>query len=178
MINDSSYILIGRISGPHALNGRLKVAVVTDKEERFESGSRVFVLNNGRYTPYTVGSFEWHKGRIALLTLDGVDSREDSEALTGAEIFITQEDAEKSRSILNEGEFYYYDLIGAEAFIDGNVFGRIDAIVEGGSGCILSIINSEGREFLVPFVEEMVMTDKLASDKRVDIEPIDGLLDI
>ena len=63
MINESSNILIGRISGPHALNGRLKIAVVTDKEERFAAGNRIHVLLNDKSSVYTVESFEWQIGR-------------------------------------------------------------------------------------------------------------------
>ncbi|MGL4369986.1 MAG: ribosome maturation factor RimM [Spirochaetota bacterium] len=177
MINESSYILIGRISGPHGLDGRLKISVVTDKEERFSPGSRVYILRNGMYTEYCVESFEWHKGRIALCSFEGVNDRNGSEALACAEIFITQEEAEKSRGLLGEREFYYYDLIGSDVYKDGKAFGKVDAIVEGGAGCILSIKNGDGKEFLVPFVDEMVSTTRLMTEKIIDITPVDGLLD-
>jgi ribosomal 30S subunit maturation factor RimM len=49
-------------------------------------------------------------------------------------------------------------------------------IVSGGAGELLVIAVADGREHLVPFVEAMVDTTRVSSG-RIDIDPVEGLLD-
>ncbi|HEY1406496.1 MAG TPA: ribosome maturation factor RimM [Spirochaetota bacterium] len=173
MKNDE-YIRIGHVSGPHGLKGNLKIAVITDLESRFSEGNTVLLGHTGNLRAHTVLYCEKHKGRIAIAELSGIEDRTAAENAAGADIFITRDEAEKSKSELSDGEFYYYDLVGCAVFRDDKLFGEIAGVIEGGAGHILKITGSDGKEYLLPFVDEMVDTSRILS-RRIDITPVEGL---
>ena len=156
----------------------MRIAVVSDNEERFAPGNRVFLRSDTQSREHTIESFEWHNGRNAFISLDGISDRTAAEAVAGSSLYITKEDAEQSRDILGEDEFYFYDLVGAEAYLNGVLFGTVEDLIEGGSGVLLSIKDDKGKEFLIPFVGEMVGTERLLTERRIDLMPVDGLFDI
>jgi len=49
--------------------------------------------------------------------------------------------------------------------------------MEAGSGEVLIITDETGRDFMVPFVESMVDTRDIR-DKKLYLDPVEGLLDI
>lgn len=177
-MTDVEYICIARSAVPHGLTGRLRIAVVSDNEERFQPGSRVFLRSDTQSREYLIRSFEWHNGRNAFVELEGINDRTAAEAVAGSGLYITKDDAEKSRDLLGEDEFYYYDLTGADAYVEDKLFGKVTDVTEGGSGVLLMVKDGRGKEFLVPFVAEMVGTDRLLADRRIDLMPVDGLFDI
>jgi len=177
LIADDQFIRIAVISGAHSLYGRLKILVVSDNLDRFEPGKYIFLKVKGGYKRYKILEFIQQKGKICLLGLEGVSDREASMSLKGIEIFITKEEAEKTRDKLEENSFYYYDLIGCHVYLDGKKFAEVKNIIEAGSGEILIITTDEGKEIMIPFVEAMVNTDMI-TEKRIDIFPVEGLLDI
>jgi 16S rRNA processing protein RimM len=173
---DTIYLRIGKITGTHGLKGSVRVAVTTDVDSRFTPGNRVFVDKDGIRREMIVESFSIHKGRLALVTFEGVASIEAAELFAGSEIYISKEVAESSRGDLSDDEFFYFDIIGASAYNNGALFGSVEDIIEGGSGHILVLKDADGRECLLPFVDEMVDTSRV-QEKRIDISPPEGLFD-
>lgn len=111
-----------------------------------------------------------------MIRFIGIESIEDSDRISGCDIFIAKTVAEQTRDSLDDGEFYYFDLIGADVYYKGSKFGSVIDILEGGSGHILQLEDSMSKKHLIPFIDSMVDTGKLA-DKRIDINPVDGLLE-
>jgi len=173
-LKNDEYIRIGHISGPHGLKGSLKIAVITDVESRFSEGNRVFLKSNEVFSEYTIQYFERHKGRIAIAELSGIDDIASAEKIAGSDVYITLEDAEKSRSELSDDEFYYYDLIETAVYLNDELFGKVSDVIEGGAGHILKITGSDGSEYLLPFIDEMVDTSRV-KERRIDITPVEGL---
>lgn len=175
-MDTSDYLRIGKVLGAHGLEGRLKVYIITDIAARFSPGNMVYLLRQGKYEAMTVSYFAIRKGRVALVSFNGLQSRNEAELLRGAELYIDRASADESRESLEEGSFYYYELIGAAVFWKEKEFGRVSDILEAGSGNILVIKRLDGCECMVPFVEEMVDTSRLVQN-RIDINPVDGLFD-
>jgi 16S rRNA processing protein RimM len=176
LIDQKEYLRIGKILGVHGLHGRLKVLIITDVPGRFSPGSGVYLEKKGAYELHTVEECAGHKGRVALVKLAGITERDAAEALKGREIFIEKAAAAETREDLEDGSFYYYELIGSTAFVEGKAFGKVVDIVEAGSGNILVIRGPLDKEYMVPFVETMVDT-KALRENRIDIFPVEGLFD-
>ncbi len=174
--NEDDLIRIGKIIGTHSLKGRLKVYVISDNLNRFSPGKAVLVKKDSNYLEYKISEFKPYKKRVYLLKFEKVETIDAAEDLKGSELFITLEEAEKSRSELEEGSFYYFDIIGSHVFIDDSLFGSVTEIVEAGSGELLIIEDTKGNSHMVPFVESMVNTDRI-SEKRIDLYPVEGLID-
>jgi 16S rRNA processing protein RimM len=171
------YIRIAVIAGVHGLNGRLKITVISDIIERFEKNKKVFIYCDNSYREFTIAGFTLQKGKSGLLQLDGIDDRDAALACKGLDIFIEKAEAEKTRSGLDGQSFYYYDIIGCAVYYEGQHFGTVDDILEAGAGEILVITDGRGNKFMVPFVTSMVDTGNIRSG-RLDIHPVEGLLDI
>lgn len=174
--NSEEFIRIGRIIDAHGLDGRLKIFVITDFKERFKNGTEVYLKRGDRYDSLRVSDYKEQKKRIALLVLETISDRDTALACKGVDICIRRSEAEEARSRLDEGAFFYYDLIDCEVFHEGKLFGVIVEILEAGAGEVLIINNNEGKKFYVPFIEDMVDTRDI-DEKRIYINPVEGLLD-
>ncbi|HQO39474.1 MAG TPA: ribosome maturation factor RimM, partial [Spirochaetota bacterium] len=151
--------------------------VITDFPERFETGKLLYIGFEKASRENRVEGLRPMKGRILLLKLEGIDSRNDSDLLKGMDIFIMGSDAESGRDLLDEDSFFYYDLIGCKVYLKGKEFGTVIDIMEAGAGDILVIEDLNSGRVMVPFVESMVDTARL-NEKIIDINPVEGLFDI
>ena len=178
MIQENEYLRIAVITGAHALHGRLKILVVSDNISRFQTDAEVIVKEEKGYKPYIIKECRPLKGKVFLLYLEGVTDRTMAENLKGAEIFITREEAEQTRhELLEEDEFYYYDLIGCTVYHEDSSFGTVKDIMEAGAGEIIVVVDESGKKHMVPFIASMVDTSRI-SEKRIDISPVEGILDL
>lgn len=176
MSGEGNYLRIAYILGAHGLYGRLKISVVSDNFGRFDANKAVYLKIGDVYKEHIIESFQIVKRRTALLKLSGISDRTDAEALRKAELFITKDEAECTRELMDENTFYYYDIIGCDVYKDGERVGAVSDIMQGG-GDVLIISVAEGKSFMIPFVESMVDVSRV-SEKRIDITPVEGLLDI
>ena len=176
MISGSELIRIGRIIGSHALDGKLKVFLVSDIPDRFLKGNIVLLNLKDGLKEYKRSEFRISKGSLGLIKLEGISSRTEADLMKNIDIFIDDETAEKGRDLLDEDTFFYRDLIGVSVYLKDSLFGTVKDVFEAGSGDILVIEDLNKKEILIPFVEFMVNTDRL-KDKIIDINPVEGLLD-
>ena len=180
MISENSYLRVAKIIGPHSLDGKLKIHVISDIEERFEKGGMVYLGVKDAYKKFIISGFIPVKKRIALLKLEGIDDRNSAEIIGKAEIFIDKSTAEAIRPDLDEDTFFYQDLIGCSVLYEKFFFGTVIDILEGSSVDILIIETKDKdnkKQILMPFVESMVDTSNIGK-KEIEINPIEGLIDI
>lgn len=176
MIAGAEFRRIARIIGSHALDGKLKVYVISDIPDRFKKGNTVLLKLKDGLEKYVISDFRNFKGSLALLNLEGIASRTEADMLKNIDIFIDEETAEKGRDFLDEDSFFYKDIIGVSVYLNNVFFGKVKDLFEAGSGDILVIENEEKREVLIPFVGSMVNTDRI-DDDIIEISPVEGLLD-
>ena len=176
-MSDDDFLRVGRVTGAHGLNGRLKIAVMSDNPGRFETGNSIYINRGSMYDLYTIDGFQPVKQRSALLSLKEVSDRNQAEALSGAALFITKDDAERTRGELDDDSFYYYDIIGCDVYLDNNLFAKVTDIIQAGGGDILVIKDKNGKDLMIPFVESMTDTSHVG-EGRIDISPVEGLFDI
>lgn len=176
MSRDEQFLRIGKIMGAHGLHGRLRVLAITDIRERFEIGSCIYLNVRGEYKRNSILDFIEQKGRQCLIRLEGISDRDTALSLKGIEIFIERDEAEKTRHLLGEETYYYYDIIGCSVYLESGLFGRVTDILEAGAGEILVVEDSSGKEFLIPFVHSMVDTREVCN-RKIYIYPIEGLIE-
>jgi 16S rRNA processing protein RimM len=170
------YLRTGKILGAHGLKGFLKVLIISNIDDRFSEGNQVFIKEGSSYSMRMITSSQEFKRKIALVKLEGIDDRDSAMLFSGKELFIDKKTAVETRGSLESDSFYYFDIIDCSVYLDGSEFGKVVDIVEAGSGEILVIKDKTGMEHMVPFIKSMVDTGGLP-DKRIDIHPVEGLLD-
>lgn len=170
------YLRIGKICGAHGLKGRLKIFKISDVNERFTAGKTVYLDEKGDIRLFTISDYQLHKGRVGVLALKEVTDRNRALQLKGLDLMIPRSEAESTRGLLEEGAFYYYELIGCEVYFRNRLFGSITEILEAGSGNVLLVKSTTGSEYRIPFVDEMVDTSRVSSG-RITITPVEGIIE-
>jgi 16S rRNA processing protein RimM len=166
-------VVVGRIGRPHGVRGEVTVEVRTDDPElRFAPGS-VLLTEPGARGPITVAGRRWHRDTL-LLTIDGVGSREDAEALRDTELHVPVADLPE---LDDPDSFYDHQLVGLGARLpDGSVLGEVTAVRHEAQD--LLVVRRDGApDALIPFVSAIVPTVDLAGGFVV-VDPPEGLLDL
>ena len=166
------YYLVGTIIATHGIKGELKVKIETSfPEERFKKGSKLFFKSDHSYQEVIVSSYRTHK-QMALITINHLENINDVLTFVGKGLYVNR----SLQNDLQEDDFYYNEIIGLIVYDeDGHALGSVGDIMEVPQGEILIISKKDGKEALVPFVDEYI--------KKIDLEkgiiiisPIEGLL--
>jgi 16S rRNA processing protein RimM len=126
------------------LPGELKLRLSTDDPEHLSQIKWIYVGDSDQRR--RVQGIRFHSG-MALLKIAGVRNREEANALRGEKIRISGKDARP----LDEGEYFYYQLVGLVAFNEGETrLGTVVDIIETGTNDVLVIKAENGDELLIP----------------------------
>ncbi|MBP1968124.1 16S rRNA processing protein RimM [Virgibacillus natechei] len=164
---------IGKIINTHGVRGEVKVLRISDFEERFAVGETVYAVKESEEEiELVIGSHRIHKG-FDLLIFEGYDNINDVEHLKGSQLKIT----EGQLTALDEGEFYYHEIIGCEVFTNNEEhLGIIKEILSPGANDIWVVKQAQGNDLLIPYIEDVVKEIDIEA-QRILIEPMEGLLD-
>jgi 16S rRNA processing protein RimM len=152
-------MLIGEITSPQGLKGEVRVFPHTDFPERFSELDRIGV-QCGAEPVHVVKITNSHTvGRVIVLKLEGVETRDDAEGLRGARLLIPVSWAVE----LGEDEYYHHQLLGLEVVTTaGESLGPITAIWPTGANDVY-----ETPLALIPAVKEFVLEVDLEHDRMV-----------
>ena len=163
---------VARIGKPHGIRGEVTVQVLTDAPgDRFVPGTE-FVVEPASAGPLTVNSARWNKD-ILLLGFDEIGTRNEAETLRGAKLFIETEELDEDD---DEG-WYEHELVGLEARIGSSVVGKVTALNTMPVQDLLMVTTPEGKEILIPFVEQIV-PEVNVDGGFILLTPPDGLFEL
>ena len=165
---------VGKIVNTHSLKGEIKVISSTDfEEERFKKGSKLLITRgNQLIREVVVQSYRNHKNFL-LVKFEGIDSVEEAEKLKNLQIKIDSDEVGE----LEENEFYFHEIIGCQVFDENDRnLGEIIDILTPGANDVWVIKGENGKEILIPYIEDVVKKIDITS-KKVNIEVMEGLID-
>ncbi|WP_314325393.1 ribosome maturation factor RimM [Paenarthrobacter ilicis] len=164
---------VARIGKPHGIRGEVTVQVLTDAPaERFVAGTE-FVVEPASSGPLTIRSARWNKD-ILLLGFEEVADRNAAEAVRGAKLFIETEELDDEDD--DEG-WYEHELVGLEARVGTQVVGKVTALTTLPVQDLLTVTSTDGKEILIPFVDEIVPEVNI-EDGYILVTPPEGLFEI
>ena len=148
------YISVGRIGKPHGLSGAFRFFL--DRE--FKNKKKLpghFLLNlKGNFTPWFVTSIEWTGFNEGYILFEEVTSPEKGKLYTGTELCLGEKDI--STYFKKDAQSLDY-LVGYMAIDeDEGQLGLITEVIEN-PGQVLLSISKDGKEIMVPFVEDFVL---------------------
>ncbi len=173
-------IAIGKIVKTIGIRGNLKVIPLTDFPDRFYSTKKFFLFNekgNQFQINEILGGYDFAFSECKVfdkyinVKLEQYDSIEKSKELVNFIIMIE----EKDRVKLEDGSFYFYELIDSEVYDNGTMIGRVISILNYGSGDLFNVKYAD-KEVLIPFNNEFVKNIDVRN-KRIDVQLIEGFLD-
>ncbi len=143
---------IGRVVKPHGVRGKVKVEYFGEDFRRFSSYREIFIKDEkGKPRAYEVLELIPQPPRL-ILQLKGIEKIEEAESLTGKEILV----ARKSLLKLEEGEYYWADLLGIKVETEGGQnLGKVKEIFPTGANDVYVVEGKRG-EILLPATEEVI----------------------
>jgi len=160
-LNKSGFLAIGKIAGVHGIKGEVKVFSYSESSSVFDPGKVFLCLNppdskqpvlSDKLVQHEIIWAKPHKQGF-LVSLKGVGTRDEAEAWVGAEFFIEK----ASLPELEEGTYYWEDLIGLSVFTDDTeiYLGIIEAVFPTGSNDVY-VVKDGDKEILIPALASVV----------------------
>ncbi|HIJ61567.1 MAG TPA: 16S rRNA processing protein RimM [Rhodospirillaceae bacterium] len=165
-------LCVGVVIGAHGIKGAVRIKSFTDQAADVaaygpvedEAGQRRFLL-------HPQGAVA--KGGTVTARIDGVDSRDQAEALKGTRLFVRRE----ALPATAEDEFYYSDLVGLTAVaVDGQELGTVKGVFDFGGGDVIEISGPQGPT-MFPFTRAVVPVVDLPAGRLVVDPPAEVIAD-
>jgi 16S rRNA processing protein RimM len=151
-------ITLAAVAGAHGVKGEVRLKLFSDSAESLSRQEKLYVGGVERRLLSIRG------GKTAVARFEGVDDRSAAEALRGSLVEIDR----SALPPLEEGEYYYADLIGLLCLDrDGNAVGDVVAVENYGAGDLLEIELDGGRRSLIPFTPGIADLE----DGRIVLDP-------
>ena len=136
-------IALAAVAGAHGVKGELRLKLFSDNIDSLSRHEAVHVGGVERRLLSVRNG-----GKTAVAKIDGISDRSSAEALRGSLVEVDR----SALPALDEGEYYYADLIGLAA-VDANdhQIGTVASVENYGAGDLLEIEDENGRRSLIPF---------------------------
>ena len=163
--------LVGTIVGTFGNKGEVKVLPLINPPDYLLEINSIFVESqDNKKQEFKVLRAKKHNN-VYLFTLEGIDDMNVAEDLSGLQIYVSSIEFKE----LKKNEYYYHDLEGLTVYTEsGELIGKVDHVMKGGND-ILVIKNEDGKEIMVPFVDEIVPEVNLA-ERTITVNAIEGLI--
>lgn len=149
-------ICVGHILGAQGIKGWVRIFSSTSPRENLVKYSPWVIEQGDKST--TVNVTGRTQGKNVIARLEGCDTRNQAEALTGCKIWI----AAAQLPGLQAGDYYWADLIGLTVeSLQGEPLGVVSSMLETGADDVMVVTGD--RERLIPFVIDHIVHE-------VDIE--------
>ena len=156
---------IGRVSSAHGVRGDIKVQPLTDFPERFDPG-KTFWLDGSKHV---IERSRWQQG-LAVIKVDGIETREAVAAIRGHELQIPEPEALAE----DAGVYYQHDIIGLKVqSVDGEALGKVTDVLSTGANDVY-VVRGQRGEVLLPAVDDVVHEIDVPGGRMV-VELLPGL---
>ena len=167
---DKEYLSAGKIVGFYGIKGEVRAGYTHGREKQLGMVKEFILEKEGERFPLKVESLRFHKGQM-IIKFATVDYAND---LKGFILKVKKSILEQN---LEEDEFLIADLVGLPAYDKKmKLLGTIKFVADQGSGSIISIENEQKKQYLVPFVKDLVPVVDIQKQMIV-INNIPGLVD-
>lgn len=167
-------VVIGEVAKPHGIKGEVKAYIYSGRPENFKNYKKVVLQNReeSRTETYTVVKSR-EQGKLVILQLEGVETREAAESLQGSNICLNKADF----PTLNSDEYYWHQLEGLLVMTEaGQELGRVSRLFNTMAHDIM-VVAGTGHEFMIPVKGDIIRSVDEQGGKII-ISPPPGLLEI
>ncbi|WP_422371851.1 ribosome maturation factor RimM [Hoeflea sp.] len=165
-------ILIGVIGAAQGIRGEVRVKPFTEHPMALSDYGVLFAADGRRFE---VLDLRFAK-TVVVVRFRGINDRNAAEALKGTELFIDRSSLPDED--LEEGEYFYADLEGLEAWdADGVFWGVVSAVLDFGGGDLLELRDEGRKPVVIPFTQAAVPKVDIEAG-RILVDPVAaGLID-
>ena len=179
MINHDNWLVVGLITSPHGINGRIKVKSLSDFTERFTKPGKRWVQKN-KEIPLELeltSGFKQPGKESFIISFKEINNRNQVESLKGYKILVQINDIPK----LGKEEFHLTELLDLKVKILENnqlqIVGKVINLENEKNNLLVIKLFKNNKEILVPFVKEIIPEVNI-KNKFLIINPPPGLLEL
>lgn len=164
------YLELGQIVNVRGLKGEVKLNSFAEDDSVFETLKTVFIKKKNEMLEKQIEKVSYTKNQVVLKFKD-CNSIDEAEALRNTYLLVKKEDLGE----LPEGVYYIADLIGLDVYTEeGELLGKVDDIYSTGANDIYVVKNEEGKEKLLPGIDEVIKNIDIDSGK-ITVNLLEGL---
>ena len=142
-------IEVAKVLKAQGIDGEVKVQLFSDNVEGFAARGYAYLKDSQRLD-YTVTRTQ---GSFVYLRIEGIDTRNDAEALSGVFLYLERSDFDEPK----EGEHYVCDLIGLSVFDEtGEKLGVLKEVLQHGAADVYVV--KGGRSFMFPALKSVILS--------------------
>ena len=169
-----NYFNVGKIVNTQGLQGEMRVLSVTDfAEERFKKGNKLALFDKKDQFVMDVEIANHRKTKnFDIIKFKGMYHINDIEKFRDFSLKV----AEENLTDLEDGEFYYHEIIGLEVYENDVLLGTIKEILQPGANDVWVVKRKGKRDLLLPYIPPVVLGIDIEQG-RVDVEIPEGLDD-
>jgi len=158
---EPAFLVVGKLRRAHGVGGEIPLELYTHMLELFTPEDEVYIGES--HVPYTIEKTRW-KGDLLLIKLKGISDRTNASQLTNQLVYVQKSQLPD----LEEGEFYYHDIIGLRVYDrNENYMGILRQILTTRANDVYVIQNDVGDEVLIPAIEDMILDVDLVQQRMV-----------
>jgi len=162
---------VGQIVNTFGIKGFVKIYPYVNDIKRFDDLKTVYIKVKNEQKILEIEEVKYQKNMV-LAKFKGIETVEEANKLRNSYVEIDRKDAIP----LEEGEYFIADLLGLDVYIDtGEKLGVLEDIYNTGSSDIYVVKNELGKQFLLPYIDEVIKKIDLENGKII-VHLIEGLI--
>ena len=162
---------VGQIVNTFGIKGFVKIYPYVDDISRFDNLKKVHIKSKKDEKELQIEEVKYQKNMV-LVKFKGIERIEDAEKLKSYYVEIDRADAIP----LEEGQYFIADLLGLDVYLDtGEKLGILEDIYNTGSSDIYVVKNELGKQFLLPYIDDVIKQINLDEGKII-VHIIEGLI--
>ena len=179
MINQNKWLVVGLITSPHGINGKVKVKSLSDFEERFTKPGKRWLQteNEDPLETELLSGFKLPGKELFIISLKGINNRNEAEKIRKNKILVKIEDIPK----LNPDEFHLTELMNLNVKIQENevlkIIGKVIDLDNERNNLLVIKLLKNNKTVFIPFVEKIVPFIDIKNNFII-ISPPKGLLEL
>lgn len=165
------YLECGKVCSAHGVRGTLKIEHWCDSPKVLAGAKRVFTSDGkGGYKEFKIKSASVST-KFVLLTLDGVDTREDAQTMKNEILYL-----HRTEIPVPQGAVFIADMIGLPVIDEktGRIYGTLAEVNDGVQGKLYTVATKTGN-VIFPGIPEFVK--EIDTERGVFIRTIPGFFE-
>lgn len=162
---------VGQIVNTFGIKGYVKIYPYVNDISRFDNLKNVYIKDQEK--KLEIEDIKYQKDMV-LAKFKGIETKDKAQSLRNSYIEIDRKDSIP----LEEGEYFIADLLELPVYLDtGEKLGILEDIYNYGSNDIYVVKNELGKQFLLPYIDEVIKKIDLENGK-ITVHLIKGLIDL
>jgi 16S rRNA processing protein RimM len=149
------YISVGKIGKPHGLGGAFRFFLDRELKNKNKVPGHFLLNLKGSFMPWFITTVEWTGFNEGYILFEEVSSPEKGKQFTGTELCLSEKDISTyfKKDALSLDYLNGYKVTDED---EGEI-GIIEEVIEN-PGQVLLSINRNGKEIMIPFVEDFIVS--------------------